>query len=272
MPLFLHNKFVTKYNSSMKKLSNSFLLFLLTVCLNTMLVASVQAAGLTSAKTHSRLPNPDGKMVVSDYIQAIGGVDAVKKLNSTSSTGTMSVQGMSLDITQKRMAPNKTAQVIVMNGQTVGKTVFNGTKGYQEQMGNHMDMTDDQMADMKLQTAIIPQVDYISNSNYKLNVLGTEKVNNADAYKLLVTMPSGKSDTEFYDVASKLLVKQIISRSMNGQEAMATYEFSDYKKAGDVMLPYKLSLGIASGAVNQSIDITLTDVKINEGVTEADFQ
>lgn len=256
----------------MKKLLNSFLLLLLAVCLNTMLVANVQAAGFTQDNTQNKMPNPDGKTVVSDYIQAIGGVDAVKKLNSTSSTGTLSVQGMSLDVTQKRMAPNKTSQVIVMNGQTVGKTVFNGTKGYQEQMSNRMDMTDDQMADMKLQTAIIPQVDYVSNSNYKLSVLGTEKVNNADAYKLLVTMPSGKADTEFYDVASKLLVKQIISRSMNGQDAMATYEFSDYKKVGDVMLPYKLSLSIASGAMNQSIDITLTDIKINEGVTDADFQ
>ncbi len=256
----------------MKKLSNLFLLFVLAVCLNGLFFTNVQAGGFKAGKTQKEAPNPDGKTVVSDYIKAIGGVDAIKKLNSTNATGTLSVQGMSMDVTQKRMAPNKTAQTIIMNGQTAAKTVFNGTKGYQEQMGNRMDMTDDQMADMKLQTAIIPQVDYLSNSNYKLNVLGTEKVNNADAYKLLVTMPSGKSDTEFYDVASKLLVKQIISRTMNGQDAMATYEFSDYKKAGDVMLPYKLSLSIASGAMSQAIDITLTDIKVNEGVTDADFQ
>ncbi len=256
----------------MKKLANSFFLFVLAVCLNTMLVTNVQAAGFTPEKAHSKMPNPDGKTVVSDYIKAIGGIDAVKKLNSTNATGTLSVQGMSLDVTQKQMAPNKTAQIVVMNGQTVGKTIFDGTKGYQEQMGNRMDMTDDQTADMKLQTTIVKQVDYLSNPNYKLSVLGTEKVNNADAYKLLVTMPSGKADTEFYDVASKLLVKQIISRNMNGQDAVVTYDFGDYKKAGDVMLPYKLSLSIASGAMSQSIDITLTDIKVNEGVTDADFQ
>lgn len=256
----------------MKKLSNSFLLFVLAMCLNAMLVGNVQAAGFTSDETHNKMPSPDGKTVVSDYIKAIGGIDAVKKVNSTNATGSLSVQGMSLDITQKKMAPNKLVQNIVMNGQTVGKTLFDGTKGYQEQMGNRRDMTDEDVADMKAQTAIVPQVDYLSNPNYKLSVLGTEKVNNADAYKLLVTTPSGKADTEFYDVASKLLVKQILSRSTNGQQATITYEFGDYKKVNDVMLPAKVSMGIAAGEMNQSIDITFTDMKVNEGVTDADFQ
>ena len=38
------------------------------------------------------------------------------------------------------------------------------------------------------------------------------------------------------------------------------------------MLPYKLSLTLAAGAMNQSVDIILTDIKVNEGVTDADFQ
>ena len=67
-------------------------------------------------------------------------------------------------------------------------------------------------------------------------------------------------------------MNQFVSRSMNGQNAMATYEFSDYKKTGDVMLPYKLSLMLGAGSMNQSIDITLTDIKVNEGVSAADFQ
>ncbi len=257
----------------MKRLSNLLVLFMLLICMNMMLCANAIAAGNPHFdSTPAKAINADAKAIVSGYINAIGGIDAIKKVNSTNATGTLSVQGMSLDVTQKRMTPNKTAQTVIMNGQTVGKTVFNGTKGYQEQMGNHTDMTDDQVADMKLQTGIIPQADYLTNSAYKLSVLGTEKVNNADAYKLLITTPSGKADTEFYDVATKLLVKQIVSRTINGQNAMATYEFSDYKKAGDVMLPSKLSLMLASGGMNQSIDIMLTDIKVNEGVTDADFQ
>ncbi len=214
----------------------------------------------------------DAKTVVADYINAIGGMDAVKKLNSTSATGSLSVQGMSLDVTQKRMSPNKTVQTVTMSGNTVGKTVFNGSKGYQEQMGNRTDMSDEDMADMKTQTSIVPQVDYLTGDNYKMTVAGTEKINDADAYKVVVTMPSGKTDTEYYDVATKLLVKQVMNRNSNGQDVTATYDYGDYKKAGDVMLPYKLSLGIAAGTINQSIDIVLTDIKVNEGVTDADFE
>ena len=256
----------------MKRLLNSLLLFVLAVCLNGLLFSNVQAAGFTSERTHKETPNPDGKTVVSDYINAIGGVDAVKKLNSTNDTGTVSAQGMLMSFSEKRLAPGKMLQIITMNGQTAFKSMFDGSKGYMEQMGNRMDMPSEQLTEMKQQTAIIPQVDYLSNPNYKLSVLGTEKVNNADAYKLLVTMPSGKSDTEYYDIASKLLVKQVASRSMNGQDATVANEFSDYKKVGNVMLPFKLSTAMAGGGMSQSFDITFTDRKVNENVTDNDFQ
>ena len=259
----------------MKNLSNFLLLSLLVTGFSAMLTNRATAAILShSDSTPARATDKDAKAIITDYVNAIGGAAAIKKVNSTSATGTLSVQGMSLDVKQERLAPNKTLQTIVMNGNTVGKTVFNGNKGYQEQMGNHIDMTDEDITDMKMQTSIIPQTDYLTNSNYKLATQDIEKINNSDAYKVLVTMPSGKTDTEFYDVASKLLVKQIVTRTTSGQTVLATYGFSDYRKAGDadVLMPYNLNVTIASGAMNQSIDILLKEVKVNEGVTDADFE
>ncbi len=253
-------------------LSNFFVILVLATGVSVLFTDNATAAISHSDSTPTKvMANKDAKAIVTDYINTIGGADAIKKINSTSATGTLSVQGMSLDVKQARLAPNKTLQTIIMNGNTVGKTVFNGEKGYQEQMGNRVDMTDEDIADMKMQTSVIPQTDYLSNPNYKLSTQDIEKVNDADAYKVLVVMPSGKTDTEYYDVASKLLVKQIVTRSVNGQSVLATYGFSDYRKTGDVLLPYKLDISIASGAMTQSIDISLNEVKINEGVTDADF-
>ena len=85
-------------------------------------------------------------------------------------------------------------------------------------------------------------------------------------------MPSGSVDTEYYDMATKLLLKQVLEKNVAGQSVMATYLFNDYRKAGDVLLSYKQTLSVAAGAINQSIDITLSDIKVNEGVTDADFE
>ena len=149
------------------------ILFLMIACLGVSL--------MSNAKVHHGVPADstpvtiDARTIVSNYIMAIGGIDAVRKINSINSTGTFSVQGMALPVTQKRLLPNKTFQAVSMNGTTVAKTVFNGTKGYEEQMGNRTDMTEEEMADMKTQTAIIPQVDYITNRRLQAVAAGHRK-------------------------------------------------------------------------------------------------
>ena len=242
-----------------------------------LLVACLGLSGIANAKTNHRYADStpvtaDAKTIVSDYIKAIGGMDAVKKVNSTNASGNMSVQGMDIPVVQKRMVPNKTLQLVSMNGTTVGKTVFNGIKGYQEQMGNRTDMDDSDMIDLKAQTAIVPQIDYLTNSNYKISVQGTGKVNDATAYKLLVTTPSGKVDTEYYDMTTKLLLKQVLTKNVSGQNVVVANSFSDYRKAGDILLPYKQTLNLNAGAMSQSVDIILSDIKVNEGVADTDFE
>lgn len=240
-------------------------LFLLLLSLGTSLFSMAKEARL--------MPEPaDGKAVVTDYINAIGGMEAIKKINSLKDSGSFSVQGMALPMSQKFMAPNKTLQTVSMNGMSVAKTVFNGEKGYQEQMGNRVDMSATELADKKTQTSVIPQVDYLTNNSYKLSLQGSEKVNDKDAYKVLVTMPSGDVDTEYYDKATKLLVKQTLAKTVAGQSATVTYDYSDYRKVNDVLISYKQTLTVAAGPINQAIDILLSDITVNEGVTAADFE
>lgn len=230
------------------------------------------AAPVTASATNSKTVNVDAKTIIKDYINAIGGEDALSQVKSINATGSMSIQGMALTYNQKQMAPNKQAVTVSMNGNVVSKNVFNGTTGYQQQMGNKSDMSAEEIAESKLQTSVFEQEDYIKNPNIKLQVVGTEKVNGADAYKVQIALPTGKTITEYYDVASKYLVKREGTRIVQGQSINTTSEFSDYKKTGNIVLPYKISISIAAGEMNQAFDVTFSDYKINEGVSENDFQ
>lgn len=253
--------------------SNRFSFFILLVIVSGIYQTPVKAADFFYNDTiPAQVADKDAKTIISDYINAVGGTAAIKKLNSIASTGNLSVQGATLDILQKEMAPNKTAQVLTMGGNTVGKTVFNGSKGYTEQMGNRADMGEEDMADLKQKTSLIEQADYLTNNAYKLSLQGIDTVNGAKAYKVSVIKPSGKEDIEYYDAASKLLVRKDVTRMVNGQTISTQYMFGDYKKTGDVLLPYSLSLTVAAGAMNQTLSIKLTDMKVNEGVTDADFE
>lgn len=254
------------------KLNSLSQLLLLLICL-VLYNTPAKAAGIFFTDTTPvQIVKKDAKAIITDYISAIGGAAAIKKINSIASSGNLTVQGATLDVSQKEMSPNKTAQVLTMGGNTVGKTVFNGSKGYTEQMGNRADMGEDDMADLKQQTSLIEQTAYLTNDAYKLSVQGTDTVSGAVAYKVSVIKPSGKEDMEYYDVASKLLVRKDVTRTANGQTISMQYQFSDYKKTGDVQLPYSQLLTISAGAINQSLSIKMTDMKMNEGVTDADFE
>jgi zinc protease len=228
-------------------------------------------AVIASAAANTKV-NVDAKTIISDYIKTIGGADALSQVKTISATGSMSIQGTQLTYNQKQMAPNKQLVTVEMNGNVVSKSVFTGTTGYQQQMGNKKDMDADEIAESKMQTSIFEQEDYLKNPDIKLQVMGTEKINGTNAYKVQITLPIGKVLNEYYDENSKLLVKRESSKTALGQTLTTSSEFGDYKKTGNILLPYKMSISVATGEMNQSFDVAFSDYKINEGVSAADFE
>ncbi len=210
--------------------------------------------------------------VLNDYIKAVGGTDELKKVNSIFATMTMQMQGMSLQIQSKTMTPNMEAMTMSMGGNVVMKSSFNGTTGYQQQMGNKKDMTPEEIKEKNFVTGLFEQIDYLKNPAFKAEVKGAEKVNGSDAYKLLITYPDGTVKTEYYDIASKLLVKKEDAKTTNSVTVTTTQEFSDYRKVGSIMYPYTQTLTISANGQQQVLEMKASDVKLNEGVTAADFQ
>ncbi|MGZ3872622.1 MAG: M16 family metallopeptidase, partial [Mucilaginibacter sp.] len=210
--------------------------------------------------------------VIKNYIDAIGGAGELKKITSYTITMEMAMQGMKLNVSQKKMAPNKESMTITMGGNTVMKEVFDGDKGYQQQGPNKKDLSAEETTQKKVFTSLTEQLDYLSNPAFKLAVKGIQKVNGSDAYQVSVTDPTGKTSTEYYDVKSKLLVKNETSTVTNNVTVNATLDYSDYRKVGNVMFPYKQAITQSAGGQDQTFEMTVTDIKLNEGVTADDFK
>jgi predicted Zn-dependent peptidase len=208
------------------------------------------------------------KDVVKDYIDAIGGAEEAKKITSTASSFNMSMQGMALTVSEKELAPNKSMMAMAMGPNVVFKQSFDGQTGYQVQGGAKKEMSADEIAKKKNQTYLINQLDYISNPAFKMEIKGVQKVNDGDAYQVEITDPSGKISSEYYDVKSKLLVR---TESTTGPQTQ-TVDLSDYRKVGTVLFPYKSILTLSAGGQNQVFTMTMTDIKLNNGVTADDFK
>ncbi|MFD2285716.1 insulinase family protein [Pedobacter petrophilus] len=210
------------------------------------------------------------KEVVDSYITAIGGAAAIKKITSLQQNAEMEMQGQKLTVTIKDMAPNLSSMEVSMMGQTAMKQAFNGTTGYQMQMGKKSELTGDDLTEKKESKGIVNQL-YYATDGTKLAAAGTAKVGTADAYKLIVTSPSGKKKTEYYDVKSGLLLKDEKTVTKGTMEITQSTEYGDYKKVGDVLFPHTLNQNIQTPQGAQEFAINVKEIKINPPLKTEDF-
>lgn len=80
-------------------------------------------------------------------------------------------------------------------------------------------------------------------------------------------LQSKAKTTYFYDVESGLKVSEAKELERAGQKMTQTTYFEDYKEVKGIKFPYitKMNVGI-------ELEFITAEVKINEGVTDADFK
>ncbi|WP_167598565.1 insulinase family protein [Leeuwenhoekiella sp. ZYFB001] len=200
--------------------------------------------------------------VFNNYIEAIGGKEAVAGINSIVMMGEGSVQGTPLKLTIKKTNKDQFLQEISVMGNVMSKQVLNGDNASISAQGQTMNPSPEQVEALKKEAAIIPEVNMINDAS--INLLGIEKVDGKNAYAVALT------DTKkaFYDTESGLKIKEETTQEMQGQTFVQTIQFDDYKPAGAIVVPYKLSQSMGP----QNIEFTFSEIKVNEGVSDADFE
>ena len=205
--------------------------------------------------------------IVEDYLKAIGGKEEVKKVNSLSATISLEMQGRSFTGSEKIMSPNKHLTELKMGEMIIMRSVFDGTKGYQQQGPQKNDLNEGETKEALDDKGVIPQLYYIG-ADYKTEYIGSGKIGEETTYRLKVVMPSGRLSIQEYSSKTGLLLREETTTKDADTDTPLTIEYKNYKKAGNIMMPYE----ITRNEGGQEYTIIYTDIKINEGVTEADFK
>ena len=218
--------------------------------------------GNPTEKPEVKKPIPAGvtaQTVLNDYIKAIGGEKAVKNVKSLAVFSTGSVQGNTLDVVVKN-APKKMATEMKVMGMTIGKVVVNEKEAYATQQGQRKDYKDAELKEMQVEATTFVELNLLTNKDATLT--GIENINGTDAYAI----KSGKS-TYYYEVKTGFKVAVAKELEQGGQKMTQITYFQDYKDAKGLKFPYKTIMNVGI-----EIELTTTEVKINEGVTDADFK
>ena len=201
------------------------------------------------------------KSVLDNYIKAVGGEKAVKGIKSISTVAGGEIQGTALEMTTKVTSSNKLANEMKAMGMSMMKQVVNEKGGYVTQQGKRKDLDGEKLADVKESAMPFPELTMAEKASVTLD--GIESFNGADAY----VIKNGKT-THYYDVNTGLKLGKAVVQEANGQKMTQITSYGDYKEVKGIKVPYKVTMAFGP----QEIEFKTTDVKINEGVSDADFQ
>jgi len=204
--------------------------------------------------------------VIDMYIKSAGGKKKLESLKSFKQTFTANMGGMQLNGVVQVKTPNKFLNEISMGGNVVQKQVLNGDKGAMSGMQGSKPFTPEEVAEVKEEAIIIPELLY-SNSSYEMELLGIDKKADQNVYAIEITKPSGAQQTNYYSTESGLLVASISTSEGPQGSVMEETVYMDYKQVDGVSLPHTMK--VAAGP--QKIEMTVNEIALNPKIDDSVF-
>ena len=167
--------------------------------------------------------------------------------------------------TIKMKMPNKSSVSIKANmgGQemVLMKRNFSGKKGYMEQQGQTIMMTDEEINEAKLVEGIIDELYFTDD---QIELVSINSIDNDDVYKIKL-IKNEKISFRYYNVESGLLIS--VEEQDENKNISSTMKYGDYRKVDGVMVPFY----IEQNAGGQNLEFVTTEVLINTPLKDSDF-
>lgn len=198
--------------------------------------------------------------VIKKHVDAIGGEKALKAVKTMFVTAKATIQGQTLSMVSKVSNKGMSVSDVNMQGMSLSKQVIGDKSGYQSQQGQKKEYTAEEFAKEKKEAVPFYELSLLTDKSIVLT--GIEALNGQDAY----TVQVGTSKY-FFDVKSglKVATENEVGEGAQKRKMMTTY--ADYIDVKGVKVPYKTTID-----VGMPLEFITQEVKINEGVTDKDFE
>ncbi len=198
--------------------------------------------------------------VVKNYIDAIGGEKALKAVKTVLVTAKGTIQGRSLDMVSKFSNKGMSTSDISMGGMSMMKQVIGDKTGYQSVQGQKKTIEGEELVKEKKDAVPFVELSFLADKTIVLS--GIESLNGQDAYAVQVG-----TTKYFYDVKTGFRVATENESGEGAQKRKVMTYYADYVEVKGVKFPYKTTMD-----VGMPLEFITQDVKINEGVTDKDFE
>lgn len=198
--------------------------------------------------------------VIKKHVDAIGGEKALKAVKTLLVTAKGTIQGQSLDMVSKISSKGMSSADITMQGMSVMKQVIGDKTGYQSVQGQKKPIEGAELVKEKKESVPFIELNLLTDKTIVLS--GIEAVNGQDAYVVQVN-----TSRYFYDVKTGLRIASENEAGEGAEKRKVMTTYADYVDVKGVKVPYKTTMD-----VGMPLEFITQDVKINEGVTDKDFE
>lgn len=225
-------------------------------------ILAIFATAISFAQTADELINK--------HIEAIGGKENWKKVNSMRSEATLSTQGIDIPvvITQvHNIGMKQEFTVMGMSGYSIigvdGGWNFNPMQGQQKPEPITQDELNIGKEQLDLQGEFL---DY-KEKGHTVELLGNEDIDGTSCYKLKLTRKSGREATYLLDPKSFYIIRAVSKLTANGQEIESTINLSNYQKLpAGIVVPFTMENTMLPAPIN------MKKIEVNVAVDQSIFK
>lgn len=204
--------------------------------------------------------------VLARNYDARGGLEKIAALSSARITGTMTMGGgMEAPFIWQWKRPDKVRLEFTVQGMT-GVQAYDGQTGWMIMpflgSSNPEQMPEDQLADLKEQADFEGELVNWKAKGHQVELLGKEKVEGTEAFKLKVVKNNGTISYVYLDAEYYLEIKGEGRRTINGREVEFESSIGDYKEVGGLMLPHVMSSKAKGAPLEQTITFSKVELDV----------
>jgi outer membrane lipoprotein-sorting protein len=210
--------------------------------------------------------------IIAKNIQAHGGLEKIKSVNTIRITGKFSEGNFRAAFVQENKRPNKVREEQIIQGMAAIQA-YDGKTGWQISPFNGRKDPDLLSADdMKplVEDADIDGllVDY-KNKDHRAELIGHDSVEGTDCYKIKLTLANGDVRYYYIDTDSLLEIKVETQRNIRGTVQYGEILYGDYDQVNGLYFPFTYETGM-KGETDR-VRYTVEKIEINLPLSDSRF-
>ena len=209
--------------------------------------------------------------LIAKSLEARGGLGKLKAIRTLRMTARMTMGPMDLPMVIEAKRPNLFRADVTVQG-TAAVQAYDGTTAWGISpmgTGQAEAMPAEEAKEMADQGDIDGVLVDYKAKGHQVEVVGKEKVEGSDAWKLKVTKKDGDVEYHFLDADSYLPVRVEAKRTIRGTEIEGESTLGDYKEAGGFLFPFSIQNGAKGRPEKQSISVE--KIEVNPSIDDARF-